>query len=486
MRSKLTAWAWKKVSEQFGVACFYHSLNASRTLPPSFIYSVWPSIFTAGMDNHSIDNSMCYKVANVTLQAVCLTSPLASHRPNATHTNATHTDATHTDTPHTDTTHAAMASRGRHRNALCSNGTAALRAHAGAYFCCDGRCAGCAAQGCASRSAAAFGGNISAALHECCLSPESVRARRASLGLNETCRDPQDRRCILLGPHAPPPVTSHTNPREHALKRTASADISVTRAVRAETEAAADEGMQWVGPSRKNGFDCFLADTKCAAIREVGNRLSAAISPQRGLAAHQDSSVSVHDPRCLMSREACDELGSKAAFQSNWAGVHERVHVVHFKGRFKPWELLNPADTRHSCHLASYGKQLLAIVPAHQQPFERRNSSLVDTAAPMHINHSAHHNASIVVDATDDLRWDRSRWACLSIKHGLEVRWGRHPIHSSWISSATSPLPTGDDGSSAAGGTAAPATGLLPLTAKCCNGHVLQVYPPTRPLSHTP
>lgn len=84
---------------------------------------------------------------------------------------------------------------------LCSNGVAG--AHSGAYFCCDGRCAVCATQGCASQSSGAFGGNLRAAFHECCVSRDNVRARRASLGLNETCRDWQDRRCIL-GPRAPP------------------------------------------------------------------------------------------------------------------------------------------------------------------------------------------------------------------------------------------------------------------------------------------
>ena len=67
MRSKLTPYAWSKVSDQWGIACFFHGLGASRTLPGSFLFHVWPGKCSGD------GNPGCHHFGNFTRQKVCPT-----------------------------------------------------------------------------------------------------------------------------------------------------------------------------------------------------------------------------------------------------------------------------------------------------------------------------------------------------------------------------------------------------------------------------
>ena len=83
MHATLTPYAWSKVSDQWGIACFFHQRAAYRTLPADFMYHIWPG--PCGDGNGGVPPGKgawelaqpCLAMGNFTRQAVCPTAPAA-------------------------------------------------------------------------------------------------------------------------------------------------------------------------------------------------------------------------------------------------------------------------------------------------------------------------------------------------------------------------------------------------------------------------
>ena len=146
--------------------------------------------------------------------------------------------------------------------------------------------------------------------------------------------------------------------------------------------------------------------------------------------------------------------------------VQSGVHVVHFKGRFKPWELIHAEPSKHPCHAATHGAHMVhgratravhrpqrAVRDAVRAPVARRYGApcvpqvLVAATAPAA-------EPPQLVEPHDDLVWSGGK--CMSRRHQREVRWGASPEGhvNTWINRE----------SGRGGG---------PLGRPCCDGHTL-------------
>ena len=94
-----------------------------------------------------------------------------------------------------------------------------------------------------------------------------------------------------------------------------------------------------------------------------------------------------------MGRKNCTAIVSHVQQECAWRQVHSRVHVVHFKGRIKPWVLNGKTRCRD-------------IVNSRPRRLALENAS---TAAPY--------------TGPDDLVWSDTAASCLSRRRGLRVVW---------------------------------------------------------------